>query len=33
MPALAAHNARWGTRLAALPDLASSLLDFARHRL
>jgi uncharacterized repeat protein (TIGR03837 family) len=30
---LAAHNARWAARLAALPDLASNLLEFTRNRL
>ncbi|HEY1329125.1 MAG TPA: elongation factor P maturation arginine rhamnosyltransferase EarP [Casimicrobiaceae bacterium] len=33
MPALAGHDARWAAHLAALPDLASSLLNFARDRL
>jgi uncharacterized repeat protein (TIGR03837 family) len=32
-PALAAHNARWVERLATLPDLASSLVEFCRNRL
>jgi len=32
-PALAGHNARWVERLAGLPDLASSLMEFCRNRL
>jgi uncharacterized repeat protein (TIGR03837 family) len=31
--ALQTHAARWCERLAALPDLASNLLDFCRNRL
>ena len=33
MPALRAHDARWVARLAAQPDLASQLWEFARDRL
>jgi uncharacterized repeat protein (TIGR03837 family) len=33
MPALRAHDARWAARLAALPDLASQLWEFALDRL